>query len=105
MSAARRPSNYGPQTEIVPVTTLGKIQRRLFRVWLIRPEAVLTTGELAKAAFPRARGVITHDHRRSIRRAALAVARPIGRSRTGRGRPILWRRISDLHAARMQQDE
>ena len=73
------------------MTMLGKIQRRLSRIWLIRPEAVVTTSELACAAFPRARGVITHNHRRSIRRAALAVARPVGRSKTGRGRALIWR--------------
>ena len=57
---------------------LGKLQRRLSRIWIVRPDAVLTTGDLARAAFPRARGVITHNHRRSVRRAALAVARPVG---------------------------
>ena len=71
--------------------TLGKIQRRLSRIWLIRPDAVFTTGDLARAAFPRAPGKITHNHRRSVRRAALAVAVPVRRSRTGRGRPWLWK--------------
>ena len=80
---------YGPQTEIVPVT-LGKLQRRLSRIWLIRPDAVVSTTELARAAFPRAFGVITHNHRRSIRRAALRIAVTVGRSDC-RGRPLLWR--------------
>jgi hypothetical protein len=81
---------YGPQTEIVPVT-LGKLQRRLSRIWLIRPDAVVSTTELARAAFPRAFGVITHNHRRSIRRAALRIAVTVDRSDRGRGRPLRWR--------------
>ena len=71
--------------------TLGKLQRRLSRIWLIRPDAVVSTTELARAAFPRALGVITHNHRRSVRRAAAAVAVPVGRSDRGRGRPLRWR--------------
>ena len=68
---------------------LGKIQRRIWRVFLFRQSA--TTTELCRAAFPRALGVVTHNQRRSVRRAALAVAKPVGRSSTGRGRPLLWR--------------
>ena len=77
------------------MVTLGKVQRRLSRIWLIRPEAMVTTTELARAAFARALDAITHNHRRSVRRAALAVARPVGRSSSGRGRPLLWLRKKD----------
>ena len=69
---------------------LGKIQRRIWRVFLIRP-SVFTTTELCRAVFPRSRGIVTDKHRHSVRRAALAVARPVGRSNSGRGRPMLWR--------------
>jgi hypothetical protein len=51
------------------VTTLGKIQRQLSRVWIVRPDAVVTTTDLARAAVPRALGVVTHNHRHSVRRA------------------------------------
>ena len=64
---------------------LGKIQRRLSRIWIVRPEAVVTTTELVRAAFPRAFGVITHNHRRSIRRAALRIAVPDGSARIAGG--------------------
>ena len=67
---------------------LGKIQRRIWRLFLFRQSA--TTTDLCRAAFPRALGVVTHNQRRSVRRAALAVAVPVKRSSSGRGRPLLW---------------
>ncbi len=60
-------------------------------MFVIRPDAELTTSDLCRGAYPRAGGVITDNQRRSVRGAALASAAPIGRSRTGRGRPLLWR--------------
>ena len=78
-----------PVAEVVPDKTYSGMWRVrtpdgwLSRIWLIRPDAIVSTGDLARAAFPRARGVITHNHRRSVRRAALAVTTPSS-SNTGR---------------------
>jgi hypothetical protein len=69
----------------------GPIQRRIWRMFLVRPNAAITTSDLCLGAYPRAGGVITHNHRRAVRGAALAVAVPVGRSKTGKGRPLLWK--------------
>lgn len=74
--------------------SLGKIQRRIWRVFLIRP-SVFTTTELCRAVFPRSGGIVTDKHRHSVRRAALRVATPVGRSSSGRGRPLLWKARND----------
>lgn len=71
------------------MTMLGKIRGRLSRVWLIRLEAVVTTTELVRAAFPRAADVCPP----TITDAACAGQLrlwPVGRSSSGRGLPLLW---------------
>lgn len=77
--------------ETVAVKPLGKIQIRVWRFFVARPDAVVTTGELCRYAFPRALGVIGNKHRMSLRRAARAVAVIVGRSKIGKGRGLLWR--------------
>ena len=74
----------------VAVKPLGKIQIRIWRLFVARPDAVVTTTELCRWAFPRALGAIRNKHRLSARRAAVSVARRVGRSRHGKGRPLLW---------------
>ena len=69
---------------------LGKIQRRIWRLFLVKP-STFTTTELCRAVFPRSRGIVTDKHRHSVRRAALRVAAPVGRSISGKGRPLLWK--------------
>ena len=46
-------------------------------MFVIRPDAELTTSDLCRGAYPRAGGVITDNQRRSVRGAALASAAPI----------------------------
>ena len=68
----------------------GKIQRRLWRAFLARPGALLSTTELLPLTHPRFRGSFQNKHRLALRRAARAVAEPVGRASTI-GRPIVWR--------------
>lgn len=77
-----------------PVTFRGWLQQRIWRAFVVHQRA-MTTIELAKFAYPRLCGApIKRNHRYAIRRAAKAVAEPIGR-RKGRGRPVLWRLKSE----------
>jgi hypothetical protein len=61
---------------------------------------VLTTGEVARAAY--ARKLLLHGRKlqpedwRHIRRALCAIAKPVGRS-DKQGRPLLWEMIEDAH--------
>ena len=70
---------------------LGKIQRRLWRYFLIHPNSVVTTNTLFRHVYPRAKTFVGDNHGRCIRRAALAVAQVVGRSPNGSGRSLLWR--------------
>jgi hypothetical protein len=66
----------------------GVLQRRVWRALLIKP--VLSTTELLPKVFPRVR-TYRAWHWNSVRRAARKIAIPVRRSRTGRGRPWLWK--------------
>ncbi len=69
---------------------IGRIQLMIWRAFIANGGGLLTTGDLARWSYPR-RKAIAHNQRRAVRRAALAIAEPVGRSKKGKGRPILWR--------------
>ena len=60
-------------------------------MFLVRSDATFTTSDLCRGAYPRAGGIVTDNQRRSVRGAARAAAVVVGRSRTGKGRPLLWK--------------
>ena len=68
---------------------LGKIQRRIWRLFLVKP-STFTTTELCHAVFPRSRGNISDKHWHSVR-PDQRVAVSVGRSTSGQGRPLLWK--------------
>jgi hypothetical protein len=69
----------------------GKLQRRIWRQFVISPNALLTTTQLMRGCYPRMADAFRNWHRWDVRRAAVAVAVPVGRSTSGRGRPLLWK--------------
>jgi hypothetical protein len=71
------------------VNGLGPIQRRIARAFIAHPDAELTTGFLVSWCYPRLAGKPQNNHRRSVRRAAEAVAVRVGRAHA-RGRGIIW---------------
>ena len=68
---------------------MGVVQRRTWRALLTK--SPLSTTHLLPLVFPRVR-TYRGWHWSSVRRAARKVAMPAGRSKTGRGRPLLWRK-------------
>ena len=70
---------------------LGKLQKRIWRAFLVQPGALLTTTQLVEQCYPRIRDRFRNGHWYAVRRAAAAVAVPVGRSDRGRGRPLRWR--------------
>jgi hypothetical protein len=79
----------GPQWR--PVAFKGWLQQRIWRAFIVH-RRTLTTAELAQFCYPRLRGApIKRNHRYAIRRAAKIVAEAVGRSRKGKGRPVLWK--------------
>ena len=97
-SLMARSSNYGSETGFDGM--MGTLQRRVWRALLVR--SPLSTTQLLPLVFPRVR-TYRGWHWNSTRRAARAGSGLPSSSCLAD--PISWRRISDLHAARLQQDE
>jgi hypothetical protein len=80
-----------PQRPPKPALGRGRLQIAARRGFYSND--VVTTGEIAQAAF--VRRLLLHgqrlrpDHYRQVRRVLAAIAIPIGRG-GGRGRPMLW---------------
>jgi len=72
------------------VNGLGPLQKRCRRAFIANPGSNLTTGFLVRWCYPRLVGKPENNHRRSVRRAAEAVAVRVGRAHA-RGRGIIWR--------------
>src|SRR5260370_31782340 len=72
---------------------LGHLQRSCrYAFWA--EERDLTTSELSEWTHVQLRAYgdkLSNHHYRAIRRAAARVAVPIGRSSSGKGRPVIWR--------------
>jgi len=67
----------------------GRLQRQIYRAFLAKPPgALLTTGELIAWCYPRRAGLVRIDQCRHVRRAAAAVADPVGK---GWRSNMLWR--------------
>ena len=64
----------------------GPVQRLIWRAFVGQPGAELSTSELVAIAYPRLRN-FRKSHGSAVRRAALAVARPVRRIRPG---GIVW---------------
>ena len=80
-----RPSRHnGWAGATVAVERLGTIQRRIWRAFVAKPSAKLSTTELVALAYPRlAAGELKWSHRYAVRRAAARVAERVGRKRPG----------------------
>ena len=76
---------------------IGHIQRAVRRSFIIAGGAALTTGELARQAYPRVTR-LKNWHRLRVREAAPRFAVPLGRAKVGRGRPVIWRPKAELMA-------
>ena len=62
---------------------VGKLQKRIQRVFIAKPGARLTTVDLVRWCQPRLTGEVKNKHRLGIRRAAPAVAVKVGRTYPG----------------------
>lgn len=72
----------------------GRIQRQIRRAFLIADRTVLHTGELLRwshAHLVLMRAKVRPTHYADLRHACDQLAERVGRSKTGKGRPVLWR--------------
>jgi hypothetical protein len=80
-----------PRETIIPPNSpirVGRVKRAITRAFIALGCPISTT-ELMKRAYPRGYGYESWQYA-TVRLAARAVARPIGRSERGKGRPWLW---------------
>jgi hypothetical protein len=86
--------------EFIPMKRLGgRCQRGVRRCLWINGTA--TTSELLEWAYPRGADGdprARHNQRRSVRHAAAGIAMVIGRSTSGKGRPLIWRLRKEIDA-------
>jgi len=68
---------------------VGRVERQLKRAFIAHNYQPLTMSQLWPWAYPGLKRA-KHWHRWSVRCALLKIAKPVGRSATGRGRPGIW---------------
>jgi hypothetical protein len=94
----RMRSEWGPRQRSIARARLsfvasnpreGRIQRQVRRCFIAGDGKPRTMSELVRWAYPELNH-FEYWHRWSVRRALLKLAKPIGRSRVGRGAPGIW---------------
>jgi hypothetical protein len=67
----------------------GRVMRQVRRAFVANDRRPLSMSEIWPWVFPGIKQA-KHWQRWSVRRALLKIAKPIGRSPCGRGRPAIW---------------
>lgn len=68
---------------------VGRVERQVKRAFIANDFRPLTMSEIWPRVYPGIKRA-KHWHRWDVRQALLKIAKPIGRSPTGRGRPGIW---------------